>query len=140
MLGDNRNDLEILEGELSFLESGGYSESARTKWRPQFILVDSPTCLNYGSVQRLFPCSECFWMRFVPQDCSGERIPCQHIPLDVEGYTIDTFYRFGKPEELEAAWAGWLRKTIRPLEAERAQQKGAPQAPKTSHSAAVAGA
>jgi hypothetical protein len=138
MSGDNRHDPEILEGELSFLESGGYSESARTKWRPQFILIDSPTCLNYGSVQRLLPCSECFWIRFGPQDCSGERIPCQHIPLNVEGYTIDTFYRLGKREELEAAWAGWLRKTIRRPEVERAQQQGGPRAPKASQLAAVA--
>jgi hypothetical protein len=140
MSGDNRDDLEILQCELSFLESGGYSESPRTKLRSQFILVDSPTCLNYLSTQRLIPCNGCFWMRFVPQDCTGERIPCQHIPLNVEGYTIDTFYRLGKREELEAAWAGWLRKTIRRPEAERAQQQGEPAAPKASRSAAVAGA
>ncbi|MGB7230832.1 MAG: hypothetical protein WBD19_04110 [Candidatus Acidiferrum sp.] len=52
-------------------------------------------------------------MRFVPKDCHGERIPCRHIPLNVEGYTIDTFYRLGTPEELEDAWAGWLRMAIR---------------------------
>jgi hypothetical protein len=139
MSGDNHNDLEILESELSFLESGGYSASSRTRWRQQFILVDSPTCLNYGNMQRLLPCSECFWMRFVPQDCYGERIPCRHIPLNVEGYTIDTFYRLGTRKELEAAWEGWLRKTIQQPKAERAQQQGEPPAPKASRSAAVAG-
>lgn len=112
MSGDNRDVLETLESELCFVENGGYEASPRTTWRPKFILEDSPTCLNYGSAQRLLPCSECFWMRFVPQDCRGERIPCRHIPLNVEGYTIDTFYRLGTQEELEAAWSGWLRETI----------------------------
>jgi hypothetical protein len=118
---DNRDLLGILKSELHFLENGGYRESRGTGWRPQFILEDSPTCQNYGSIQRLLPCSECFWTRFVPQDCHGERIPCRHIPLNVEGYTIDTFYRLGTPEELEAAWAGWLRRTIQRPEGERAR-------------------
>jgi hypothetical protein len=118
---DNRDLLGILKSELHFLENGGCRESPGTRWRPQFILEDSPTCQNYGSIQRLLPCSECFWTRFVPQDCRGERIPCRHIPLNVEGHTIDMFYRLGTPEEPEAAWAGWLRRTIQRPEGERAR-------------------
>ena len=105
MQGDNRDALEILKSELRFLENGGYRESPRTTWRPQLIFEDSPTCLNYGSRQRLLPCSECVLMAFVPQDCRGERIPCTHISLDVEGYTIDTYYRLGTQEELEVGVA-----------------------------------
>jgi hypothetical protein len=122
MPGDNRDVLEVLKSELRFLENGGYGASATTKWRPQFILEDSPTCPNYGRKQDILPCSECVLMRFVPRDCRGERIPCRHIALDVEGYTIDTFYRLGTQEELEAAWADWLRKTIQRLEGESARQ------------------
>ena len=81
MQGENRDALEILKSELSFLENGGYRESPRTTWRPQLIFEDSPTCLNYGSRQRLLPCSECVLMAFVPEDCRGERIPCRHISL-----------------------------------------------------------
>jgi hypothetical protein len=137
MLEDNRDALGILKSELHFLENGGYSVSPRTKWRPKFILEDSPTCLNYGSLQRLLPCSECALMRFVPQDCSGERTPCRHIPLNVEGYTIETFYHLGTQEEPEVAWAGWLRNTIQRLEGEGGRQ-GESRNPGASDSAAVA--
>jgi hypothetical protein len=139
MPGVNHDVLEILKSELSFLENGGYSVSPRTGWRPKFILEDSPTCLNYSSIQRLLPCSECALMRFVPQDCCGERIPCRHIHLNAEGYTIDTFYRLGTQEELEVAWAGWLRDTIRRLEGESDRQQGESSTPKSSYSVAVAG-
>ena len=139
MQGDNRDALEILKSELRFLENGGYRESPRTTWRPQLIFEDSPTCLNYGSRQRLLPCSECVLMAFVPQDCRGERIPCRHIPLDVEGYTIDTYYRLGTQEELEVGVAAWLRKTIQRLEGEGAHQQGESSPTEHSYSAAVAG-
>jgi hypothetical protein len=78
-------------------------------------------------------------MAFVPDDCRGERIPCRHIHLNAEGYTIDTFYRLGTPEELEVAWAGWLRKTMQRLEGESARLHGEACAPKPSYSAAVSG-
>jgi hypothetical protein len=136
---DNRDVLEVLKSELRFLENGGYRVSPSTPRRPQFILEDSPTCPNCGSKEDMLPCSECVLMRFVPRDCRGERIPCRHIPLNVEGYTIDTFYRLGTQEELEAAVAGWLRKTIQRLEGESAQQQGESRAPKPGHSAAAAG-
>lgn len=136
---DNSHVLQILKSELCFLESGGYDAMPRMGRRPKFILEDSPTCLNYGSIQRLLPCTECALMRFVPQDCCGERVPCRHIPLNAEGYTVDTFYRLGTQEELEVAWASWLRKMIRRFEVESAQQQGKSRAPKASSSVAVVG-
>jgi hypothetical protein len=60
-------------------------------------------------------------MQFVPLDCREEKIPCRHIPLNAEGYTIDTYYRLGTQEELEAAMANWLRETIQRLGQERLQ-------------------
>jgi hypothetical protein len=121
---DNRDVLEVLKSELCFLELGWYKPSSRTQPRPQLIFEDSPTCLNYGSRQRLLPCSECVLMAFVPQDCRRERNPCRHISLNLEGYTIDTYYRLGTQEELEASVSDWLGKTIQRLEGESAHQQG----------------
>ncbi|HEY6389123.1 MAG TPA: hypothetical protein VIX91_25875 [Candidatus Acidoferrum sp.] len=122
--------LEVLKAELAFLEKGGYRQALRAPWRPQFIFEDSPTCINYGRQQRFLPCSGCFLMQFVPQDCREEKIPCRHIPLNPEGYTVDTFYRMGTQEELETAVANWLRETIQRLEQDRAQQPWDAQAEK----------
>lgn len=60
-------------------------------------------------------------MQFVPPDCREEKIPCRHIPPNAEGYTIDTYYRIGTQEELEAAVADWLRETVERLGRERPQ-------------------
>ena len=135
---DNLDVLEALKSELNFLEHGGYKPSPRMQPRRPFIFEDSPTCQNHGCKQRLLPCSECVLMAFVPQDCRSERIPCRHIFLNVEGYTIDTYYRLGTQEELEVNVADWLRKTIRRLEGEVARQ-GESGPPEPSYSTAVAG-
>jgi hypothetical protein len=121
MANDNRDILQLLKGELAFLESGGYRQSPRFPWRPQFFFEDSPTCINYGRKEGFLPCSECALMQFVPPDCREEKIPCRHIALNAEGYTVDTYYRIGTHEELEAALGSWLRETIRRLEQERAK-------------------
>lgn len=129
MARDNRDLLQILKAEVAFLETGGYRSSPKVRWRPQFVFEDSPTCLNYGGKETLSPCSECALSQFVPPDCRGEQIPCRHIPLNKEGYTVDTYYRMGTHEELEAALANWLRETIRRLEQERAERVQHPQPP-----------
>lgn len=127
MAKDNCDLLPILKAELEFLETGGYGSSAKTRWRPQFVFEDSPTCLNYGGKQTLLPCTECALSQFVPPDCREERIPCRHIPLNKEGYTVDTYYRIGTQEELESAVASWLRETIRRLEQECVEREQEPQ-------------
>jgi hypothetical protein len=119
MAKDNRDLLTVLKAELEFLEKGGYLHSANVSWRPQFIFEDSPTCLNHGRRANPLPCSECILMNLVPADCRNEKIPCRHIPLNAEGFTIDTYYRLGTQEEVEAAVAAWLRQTISQLEQER---------------------
>ena len=118
MAKNDRDLVQLLKSELQFLERGGYRQSLRAPWRPQFIFEDSPTCVNYGRKQRFLPCSECALVQFVPSDCREEAIPCRHIALNAEGYTIDTYYRIGTQEELESAVASWLRETIGPLEQE----------------------
>jgi hypothetical protein len=120
MAQDRRSLLEALKAELSFLENGGYRKDS---WRPQFIFEDSPTCLNYKSPKHSKPCSACVLLQLVPPDRNEEEIPCRHIPLNKQGETIDSLYRTGTQEELEAAVAEWLRATIRALELERGERQ-----------------
>ena len=117
MANDDRALLTVLKAELRFLENGGYRHSPNAPWRPQFIFEDSPTCINHEKREPLSPCRECILMHFVPPDCRDERIPCRHIPLNSDGFTLDTYYRLGTFEEAEAAVRDWLRKTIGELEA-----------------------
>ena len=117
MANDDRNLLTVLKTELEFLEKGGYRHSPSARWRPQFIFEDSPTCINHARTGNPLPCSECILMNLVPADCRNERIPCRHIPLNAQGFTIDTYYRLGTQEEVEAALAVWLRKIIEHLTA-----------------------
>src|ERR1700674_4840907 len=108
MSNNDRNLLDVLKRELQFLEEGGYRQFPTAARRPQFIFEDSPTCMNYKRKGNLRPCSECLLMRFVPPDCHSEAIPCRHIPLNAEGFTIDTYYRLGTHEEPETALTSWL--------------------------------
>jgi len=122
MSNNQRNLLEVLRRELEFLEKGGYRKPS---WRPNFIFEDSPTCINYGDPHRSIPCSECVLMQLVPPDGRKERVPCRHIPIDGLGRTIDTLYRTGSQEEVEAAVRSWLQETIARLEREMLQPKAA---------------
>ena len=48
MTKDDRDILELLKQELSFIEEGGYGRSVRTPWLPKSVFQDSLSCLNYG--------------------------------------------------------------------------------------------
>ena len=117
---DDRDVQEVLKFELQFLDKGGYGRSPRDPWRAQLIFEDSPTCLNYDSKAHPRPCDECFLMQFVPPEGQGEKVPCRHIPLTRDGETLQDLYRGGTQQEIEEALGGWLRRTIKRLEAERA--------------------
>ena len=121
MTNDKRDLLDVLKAELEFLEKGGYRHTARAAWRPHFMFQDSPTCLNFDPTQQPRPCSDCILMQLVPEDLRSKKIPCRYIPLSEHGDTIDSFYRTGTQEELEAAVAQWLRTTISRLEREKAE-------------------
>ena len=116
MTGDPRDLLKVLKAELEFVEKGGYRHTARAAWRPQFIFQDSPTCLNFDPAQPPKPCSDCVLMQLVPKDQQNRKIACRYIPLNEQGETIDSFYRFGTRDELEATFGKWLRATIQRLE------------------------
>lgn len=116
MSSDGRNLLEVLRQELHFLEQGGYRNSPSAQRRPQFVFQDSPTCLNFDRRKTLHACHECTMTSLVPSDCVGERFPCRHIPLNGEGFTLDTYTRLGTFDEAETAVRSWLRKKIHELE------------------------
>lgn len=123
MAKDQRNLLDVLKAEVEFLEKGGYQNPTHAQWRPQFIFEDSPTCLNYGSPTPRKPCTDCVLIDLVPQERRKEKTPCRHIPLNLQGETIDSLYRSGTREELEAAVSAWLKSTIRRLEAEACENQ-----------------
>lgn len=116
MAADRRDVLQVLKDELEFLGQGGYQNFAKTSWRPQFVFEDSSTCLYSDVPVRRRPCSGCVLRQFVPADRRGEQAPCRHIPLNAEGETLDSLYRTGTPDEIEAAVAEWLRGKIPELE------------------------
>ena len=119
--------IAALRGELAFIERGGYRKSARAPWRAQFMFEDSPTCLNSDPAKPQRPCSECPLVPFVPEDQREKRIPCRYVPLDEWGETVDSLYRTGTQEELEAAVARWLKTTIERLQ--RASEPASQEAP-----------
>ena len=118
---DKRDLLEVLKFELEFLEQGGYGRLPREAWRPRFVFEDSPTCMNFNSKERE-PCSECLLMQLVPEHARQEQTPCIHIPLSINGETLESLYRTGTQQEIEVALGAWLRTTIHRLEAERARK------------------
>ncbi len=122
MAKDDRDILELLKFELSFLEQGGYGRSVRTPWKPTSAFQDSISCINFGDADRTRPCSECLLMDFVPSSARGEDIPCHHIPLNEKGETVDAIERYDNQQEVEDKMKQWLRATIARLETERAKR------------------
>lgn len=117
---DDRDILEVLKFELTFIEQGGYGRSVRTPWKPTHAFQDSLSCLNFGDPNRAHPCDECLLMQFVPQEHRGESVPCHHIPLTQQGETVGTLENQENQQVMEERLEQWLRATIQRLEAERA--------------------
>jgi hypothetical protein len=122
MATDGRDLLTVLKGELAFLDRGGYRNTARASWRPQFIFQDSPTCLNFDPGRALRPCTECAMLRLVPERSVAQQVPCRFIPISDDGRTVEWYYRHGTQEELEVALRKWLQERIAGLETERAEK------------------
>ncbi len=127
MTQDDRDILEVLKFELSFLEDGGYGRSPQAPWRAPAIFEDSPICPNFCDPTRPHPCESCLLEEFVPEDRRAESVPCRFIQLTNEGQTVDDLYRTGSQVEMEEALARWLRAQIAQIESERGltAQKGA---------------
>lgn len=120
MAQDDRDILEILKFELSFLQDGGYGRSPQTPWRAPAIFEDSPICPNFCDPARPHPCESCLLEQFVPEGQKKESIPCRYIRLTEEGLTVEDLYRTGSQVEMEEALAKWLRAQIQRIERERA--------------------
>jgi hypothetical protein len=114
---DQRDILDVLKSELAFLEKGGYATWPRPAQRFQRIFEDSPACMNYN-FSDFAPCFECVLMQLVPPESRGNRILCRHIPLNDNGQTLDSIYRYGGVN-IEETYGKWLRTTIASLEKER---------------------
>ena len=127
MARDDRDILDILRFELSFLEDGGYGRSPHAPWRAPAIFEDSPICPNFCDPARPHPCESCLLEQFVPDGQKKESIPCRFIPLTPGGPTVEDLYRAGSQSEMEQALAKWLRSQIARIEGERAlsQNEGA---------------
>src|SRR5579864_1693763 len=123
MTQDQRDILEVLKFELSFLEQGGYGRSVRTPWKPTSVFQDSLSCINFNDPERPHPCNECLLYDLVPEQNLEENVPCHFIPLNSNGETIDSMERQYNQLELEEAVKNWLRATIKRLENEREPQK-----------------
>jgi hypothetical protein len=113
---DNRDLLELLEEELSFIEQGGYGRSVRTPWEPTSTFQGSLTCINYGYPYRAHPCDECHLIDFVPDEDRKKAVPCHHIPLNVKGDTIVELENEENQRKLEEQVKDWLRNKIREIE------------------------
>jgi len=127
MTQDNRDILEVLKFELSFLEDGGYGRSPHSPWRAPAVFEDSPICPNFCDSARPHPCETCLLEQFVPQERQADSVPCRHIKLTENGQTVEDLYRTGSQAEMEEALAGWLRAQIQRIEKERgiASKEGA---------------
>jgi hypothetical protein len=113
---DERDLLELLQQELSFIESGGYGRSVRTPWLPKSVFQDSLSCLNYGYPYRAHPCTECHLLDFVSSEHKSEPVPCHHIPLDQAGRTIEDLEAEDNESKAQRLLKDWLRARIKELE------------------------
>lgn len=127
MAKDERDILDVLRFELSFLLDGGYGRSPQAPWRAPAIFEDSPICPNFCDPARPHSCQNCLLEQFVPAGQQAESIPCRFIPITPDGRTVDDFYRTGSQVEMEDALAKWLRAQIEKIERERGlnSEKGA---------------
>src|ERR1700688_1883315 len=104
MSTDKRDLLGVLKFEAEFLEKGGYGSSPRQPWRSPHILEDSPACMNYDAAGDPRPCSECVLTQLVPLEARGKRIPCTHVPLNSQGETLSSLYRYADQYEIEQTY------------------------------------
>lgn len=119
MAQDDRDILDVLRFELSFLQDGGYGRSPHAPWRAPAIFEDSPVCPNFCDPSRPHACETCLLEQFVPAERRAEPIPCRFIEITEHGESIEDFYRTGTQADMEQALANWLRKQIQQIEEQR---------------------
>jgi len=117
---DNHDILELLQDELEFIEKGGYGRSVRTPWKPKSIFQDSLTCLNFADPSRPYPCDQCRLIDFVSPELRAVEVPCHRIPLNDGGETIEDLDLTDNQARSEEAIKAWLRRQIKRIQQERA--------------------
>ena len=118
---DDRDILEVLKDELSFIEKGGYGRSVRTPWQAKSLFQDSLACINYADPNHTHPCNECHLLDFVKPEHQGEDVPCHFIPLNESGETIADLEGEDNEAKLERKVKDWLRARIREIEEQRSK-------------------
>jgi len=121
MAKDGRDILEVLQGELDFIEKNGYRRSRQTPWLSKSIFQDSITCLNYGYPYRAHPCSDCHLLDFVPTEDYSTMVPCHYIPLNKAGITIEELESQGKEDRALELVKQWLLTQIDQIWNERSR-------------------
>ena len=121
MAQDDRDILEVLKDELSFIEKGGYGRSVRTPWQAKSAFQDSLACINYADPNHTRPCNECHLLDFVSPEHQGEDVPCHFIPLNEAGETIEDLESEDNEAMLERKVKDWLRNRIREIEEQRSK-------------------
>ena len=106
--------LNLLKGELDFLERGGYGGAM--PWRPVSMFLHSPTCPNRLNYERSVPCPQCLLYQYVPEQFQQETTPCHFIALNSAGESIHSMSRQYTSAEVEGALRDWLKEEIRRLE------------------------
>jgi len=121
MAKDERDILEVLKDELTFIEQGGYGRSVRTPWQARSTFQDSLSCINYADPNHTRPCNECRLLDFVDSEHQREEVPCHFIPLNKTGETIEALELEDNEAKLEREVKDWLRARIREIEEERSK-------------------
>ena len=126
MESNRQTVLQLLKGELEFLDRGGYKHNPRSPWRAPYIFEDSPSCPNASDRARPHLCEECWLMQFVAPELHEEQVPCRFVDLTGNGVTVDSLYRCGTPAESEEALRNWLQRRIHELESQLSEVKQLP--------------
>ncbi len=84
--------------------------------RKNSAFQDSLTCINYGFPYRAHSCGECRLIDFVAPVDRVKEIPCQHIPLNASGETIEELEAEENQHKLEEEVKQWFRAKIEELQ------------------------
>lgn len=116
MATDSETALNLLRGELQFLESGGFRHCPRSPWCCPHNFTEYASCHSFPNLGGVDKCKECWLMQFIAAEHQEEEIPCRFVQLAASGMTIDSLCRHGTPTELEQAMRCWLNQRIHELE------------------------
>ena len=114
---ENEYDLLVaLKIELAYFDQGNYDVPGAIP-RLKALFVDSPSCPNFGDVERPYPCSSCTLLQLVDGQHKNAAVPCHHIALDSEGNTIASLCSKTDVSGLKKKFRAWLVSKIEEMEA-----------------------